>query len=501
MFGYYIVKMIQMDTLDDFDFEIKDISTSSNAKTSGIDELERELQKTIYEDEDRKKKKNNTGFMDIMTNFLGGNDTTNDIGDVGDTNGETKKVQFTLDDTKSNLGNIARNTFANNNDRTNWDGFKSATGLPNGNSFQEPITTSYSSSNYGGDNENLKNAKMKREQNALKKNMLHSLAKWKQKYANEGFKVDTDENSSFEDILDEYTFHKENFKKNKGIKLYKEYLSCFAHTIESANSYVNPFDFNLDGLGDYFSDNSDDFEDIFEELYHKYKMDSLSPELSLIFKIGMGIATVNFMNQRIASGAGNFQSGGGGVDEKGLMKTMFEMMTQNAGGANDKNAMNYLSNLTHQPAINTKFGPPPSPIETKKTNVEQLNQEKYQNSNKVSANARPDIQVAKGMLFEQGGVDLQNNFQTIQQQQLQQPAPQIQVQKLGLNGGQQITRKEISTPTVLQKKEKSTDFDMDIDDLSNISTNSISAFQGKVPRKNGKKNAKKLTDIDISFDL
>jgi len=38
IFWYYIVKMIQMDTLDDFDFEIKDISTSSNTKTTGIDD-------------------------------------------------------------------------------------------------------------------------------------------------------------------------------------------------------------------------------------------------------------------------------------------------------------------------------------------------------------------------------------------------------------------------------------------------------------------------------
>lgn len=499
---------MELDTLDDFNFDIRENSTND------INELEKQLKETINQDEMRKNS-NGGGFMNMMSNILGGGINNED-------NDNVKKVKFSQDNESSNLGNIAKNSYLNNEFdgnkyNTNWNnsnsGFKTANELPNifANEFSN---TNNMNSGFNSSNEN--NSQNVRKENISKKNMLLKLQKWKKKYENDGFKTETDENSSYADVCDEYNYYNDLIKKNRGIKLYKEYLTCFAHTIETTNAYVDPFGLNLDGLGEYFSDNSDEYEDIFEELYEKYKMDKMPPELSLMFKIAMSIATVNFFNKQIVNTSNNNNNIGMndiGMDKNGsnanLMHTLFNMMQQTPGGmANNKGTNEYLSNMTRQPPIDTRYGPPPAPIETKKTptqsqkiNMDLLNQEKNEQLNKINDNNRPDIQSARGIIFNQGGVDLQNNYQSINKQQIQIPT---NIQNLESNGKpqQKITRKEMNSPTKTFEdfNTLSINDDLDLDNLSNISANSITNIQGKIPRKNnkGKNGKKKLTELVMS---
>ncbi len=97
--------------------------------------------------------------------------------------------------------------------------------------------------------------------------------------------------SSLNEMIGEYETIVEEKNKQNSIKFQGNMLMAVINGLEFLNNKLDPFDIKLDGWGDQINDNMTDYDDIFGELYEKYKTKaSMAPELKLLFQLaGSGI--------------------------------------------------------------------------------------------------------------------------------------------------------------------------------------------------------------------
>jgi hypothetical protein len=112
----------------------------------------------------------------------------------------------------------------------------------------------------------------------------------------------------------------------RAVRQQRKLLTAFTTIVESLNNKLDPFDVDLDGWSESIDTNIEDFDDVFEELYEKYKgKGNLPPEIKLMFGVGMSGAVFH-MSKVMAS---NPQRGSNG----GLMNFMGMMANQGMPGA------------------------------------------------------------------------------------------------------------------------------------------------------------------------
>jgi hypothetical protein len=104
------------------------------------------------------------------------------------------------------------------------------------------------------------------------------------------------------------------------IKFQRKVLMGVVSTMEFLNSSMNPFDIDLDGWSESVMENYSEYDDIFEELYEKYKNKGhISPEVKLLMTLA-GSAFYFHLSKMIIKPA-----------EK-KMQEMFGQMEQSGGG-------------------------------------------------------------------------------------------------------------------------------------------------------------------------
>jgi hypothetical protein len=163
--------------------------------------------------------------------------------------------------------------------------------------------------------------------------------------------------SSIEEVEDEYNYHIEDRKKIECIKAQGGFLRGAATFLEMGNEMFDPFGLRLDGLSAQVEDEIESYEDIFGELYDKYKNAQVYPELHLLLKLSFTVVTVNIGNQ-VMKGGGN-----------AMLDSMQNLLNSQSAGAapNNPNQFSHLSKAVLgsdiTPASN---GTLPPPIETKK---------------------------------------------------------------------------------------------------------------------------------------
>lgn len=87
------------------------------------------------------------------------------------------------------------------------------------------------------------------------------------------------------------------------IKFQRQMLMTCVSGIEWVNNKFDPFDVKLDGWSEVVSENLGEYDDIFEELYHKYKgRGKLPPELRLLFALGGSAVMFHFSNSMMKYG-------------------------------------------------------------------------------------------------------------------------------------------------------------------------------------------------------
>ena len=349
----------------------KSSSNSTMVDLGELDKLESELNELSASNENSGTK-TLSGLNGFTQSFSGFTDMFSGSSSNNNTNEKIKVDDYQTD---SKLGNATVDSMGNTK---TWDGFSKI--------GEVPQSTSKGLSD--------------REKRRKKRAMIQKLQEWYEKgfiKNNSHFSME----SNYEEIEDEYESALEDKRKKDSVKLQGWWFITFVNSLEYANSAFNPFDINLDGWGEQVSEDLESYEEIFNELHEKYKGGKLSPELSLLLRLGFSAAVVNFTNKALSSATPAFNDVIKQSPE--LMKmftnaTVSSMSQQSPGFAFASNMMNESG---QGPSRN--MGPPPAPVETK--NIPPPPRPGQMNfterpMNNPNAN-RPDITMGRGVMSQE----------------------------------------------------------------------------------------------------
>lgn len=90
--------------------------------------------------------------------------------------------------------------------------------------------------------------------------------------------------NSYDEIKQEFDRLMDARNLEGSIKFQRQMMMGFVTGVELMNNKFNPFDWQLDGWSESVHENVDDFDEVFEELYDKYKTKgNMPPEARLLF--------------------------------------------------------------------------------------------------------------------------------------------------------------------------------------------------------------------------
>ena len=238
-----------------------------------------------------------------------------------------------------------------------------------------------------------------REKITKKRKMLRELEKNGNKNTNH-----CNQDTPYEDVEDEYNTYMEDKRKTSAIRFQRMCFTTFMNTLEVMNGLYDPFNISLDGLSETINDDLDSYDDTFGELYTKYNGVKISPELYLLGRLGFSIGMTIFTNRQLA----NMPSDYSNVIKQNpiLMREFSKTATQMATDANP--IFNMFNETTNQSQSNeSSYGPPPKPIQTKLPPPSERMIPK--------SSSRPDIQLGRGSMFHEQGVDMVKDRENVQQ--------------------------------------------------------------------------------------
>lgn len=91
-------------------------------------------------------------------------------------------------------------------------------------------------------------------------------------------------------------------ERKNSVRFQGKVLTALITGVEFLNNRFDPFDFKLDGWSENVNENLDDYDEIFSELYEKYKSKtSMSPELKLIFQLSASGMMIHMSNSMFKS--------------------------------------------------------------------------------------------------------------------------------------------------------------------------------------------------------
>jgi hypothetical protein len=371
----------------------------------------------------------------------------------------------------SGLGQATKETGAGTN--KTWDGFMKFNDIPD-----RPVQSRMT------DREKLRKKRL----------MMKRLDEWREKGL-VGNHVHFNNDSSYEEVEDEYETALEDKKKKESTKLYSWWFMTAVNTIEYANSAFNPFDVNLDGWGEQVSDDIDSYDEIFGELYEKYKGGKLAPEIALMLRLGFSAAVVNFTNRALSSATPGFNDVIRQSPE--LMKaftnaTVSSMSQQSPGFA-------FANNLVN-PEPTGRQGPPPAAVDPRAQGA-QAKRPGMVFTEQQPANS--GINAVRGSMFKEAGVELNNNSFDSASRRPPLPPQQQQRQEMPGPRPEMSSRPEMSGPkntnldSILSGlKTKTVDIHENRDDDSVVSVTSLNG--SRIPSGRRRKGSdKNIVSLDI----
>lgn len=386
--------VIDMNDLDDLETELNDLSSGLNGVSGSSNETN--------------SNKETKTFSGGFSNFFGFGNKKND---------ETIKI-VTEEHTDSNVGQATVDSIGHTK---TWDGYSKMNDVPS--------NRSYSSTSNLND----------REKRRKKRTMLRLLDEWYEKGIIKNISHFTMD-SSYEEIEDEYEGALEDKRKKDAVKLQQKWLITAINTIEYGNAFLNPFDISLDGWGEAVSEDIDSYDEIFDQLYEKYKGGKLSPELSLLMKLGFSASVVHFSNKSLSTAAPGF---GDVIRQSPELMRMFtnatvETMKQSSPG------MAFANDLLNNNRPSSMTGFPPAPVETRNQPAPPASSRPGMQFTQMPSN-RPDINASRGVMFQERGVETNQGFQNVnqpanvtmpfsQQKQERSDANQENIQRAEMNG-------------------------------------------------------------------
>ena len=250
---------------------------------------------------------------------------------------ENKNVEPVIQN-DSNLGSSTAESMGTHS--KTWDGFTKLSGM----GYTKPTRV-----------DNMTDRDKRRKKRA----MLKHLEDWHERGIIKNMSQLTID-SNFDEIEDEYEGALEDKRKRDSVKIQQNWLITMVNTIEYGNSMFDPFGVSLDGWGESIGEDVDSYNEIFEELHEKYKGGKMSPELSLLLRLGFSASVVHFSNKALSTAAPGFNDV---IKQSPELMRMFTDATMNSMKETAP-GMSFASDLLQQnrPGANQ---PPPASVKTR----------------------------------------------------------------------------------------------------------------------------------------
>ena len=360
-------------------------------------------------------------------------------------------INMNVDTTDSKLGGATVDSIGNTK---TWDGFSKLNEVPLGGGG-------------GGAGAGLN----EREKRRKKRTMIKNLEQWHEKGLIKNISRFTMD-SSYEEVEDEYEGALDDKRKRDAVKMQQNWMITAINTIEYGNSMFDPFGISLDGWGESISEDIDSYDEIFEQLHEKYKGGKMSPELSLLMRLGFSASVVHFSNKALSTAAPGFNDV---IRQSPELMRMFttatvDSMKQTAPG------MAFASELLNSNRPTTMNQPPPAPVETRNfapppASARPGNQ---------FMQSRPDIDAGRGTTF---------NFETTAAE------PQLRSTRPEMSGPRNMDIDNILSGLKTKK------VDISNDDDSMVSISSLNDINGTMmPKKSSRRRNKSDKNV-ISLDI
>ena len=210
--------------------------------------------------------------------------------------------------------------------------------------------------------------------------------------------------SDLAEMQGEYEMIMEEKTKQNSVKFQGNMMMAVINGIEFLNNRFDPFDIKIDGWGEQINENINDYDDVFGELYEKYKSKAtLAPELKLMFQLGGSAMMVHMTNTM-------FKSAMPGMDD--IMRQNPDLMRQfqsaavNSMASTNPGFSGFMGGLMN-PEQNPQGRGPPAPLNTQGPNSAPPPANRANNN--VAPSKRPDISMARGN-FNEDGISIKENF-------------------------------------------------------------------------------------------
>jgi hypothetical protein len=300
--------------------------------------------------------------------------------------------------------------------------------------------------------------------------------------------------SSLQEMMGEYETIMEEKTKQNSVKFQGNMLMAVINGIEFLNNRFDPFDIKLDGWSEQVNENITDYDDIFGELYEKYKSKaSMAPELKLLFQLGGSAMMVHMTNTM-------FKSSMPGMDDilrqnPDLMRS-FQNAAVNSMAGSNPGFSGFMTNMMNpEPQVPSGMGPPP-PMATQGRNAVPPPQGRPGNNNYAT---RPDLNFSKSN-FTDEGISLRENFDRTDNQERTS-----RKQRPEMKGPSDITDilsgLKTKTINIQEPPQQSQSQSQNMNDSSTISISDLKDLQGdgNMPKKSRRRQ--KSSSNTVSLDI
>ena len=224
--------------------------------------------------------------------------------------------------------------------------------------------------------------------------------------------------NSLDEIKAEYGRVVDSRNLEASLKFQRNMLMTFATGAEFLNNRFNPFDVNLEGWSESVHENAEDYDEIFEELYDKYKdSGKMPPEVRLVMTLGASAAMFHVTNTY-------FKSTMPGMDD--ILRNNPDLMKQFATAAANQAGPGF-GNFVGA-AMNA--GAQRQPAQQQQQQSPQMNSMPFNQSSRAPPQrAEEEVRPAQGQRREMRGPtgvdDILQAFENERMMQSQPPAPPI----------------------------------------------------------------------------
>jgi hypothetical protein len=365
--------------------KVKDISKgSSDIDLDDLNNLENELNDLAQDIPSQSFRSKSDIFSLGSNNNDNGGNNFDDFGDSFGGGGSANNVRFN-DEPSIGLGASAAESL---DDSKTWDGYGKFNNVP-----LNPDKHVQSGPQLSKEEILREKFKYLRKLEALEKKGVELSKKYNME-------------SSLTEMMGEYETIMEEKSKQNSVKFQGNMLMAAINGIEFLNNRFDPFDIKLDGWSEQVNENINDYDEIFAELYEKYKSKaSMAPELKLLFQLGGSAMMVHLTNTM-------FKSAMPGMDDilrqnPDLMR-QFQSAAVNSMAQTSPNFSGFMSGIMNpdMPMGGGGNGPPP-PMATQGPNSIPTPMGRPGNNNFAQ---RPDLNLGRSN-FVDDGINIRERFE------------------------------------------------------------------------------------------